>query len=50
MPGRSHVEHLPNGTAHRTGTWLANQKQRHDRLHPDQLRDLTELGIDWART
>ncbi|WP_317937041.1 helicase associated domain-containing protein, partial [Streptomyces cellostaticus] len=48
LPGRAHVEHLPDGTAHRTGVWLANQKQRHDRLHPDQLAALAHLGVEWA--
>ncbi|MFD3875941.1 Helicase associated domain protein [Streptomyces sp. NPDC058623] len=49
IPGRSHVEELPDGTAHRTGVWIVNQKQRRERLHPDQLAALAELGIDWAR-
>ncbi|MFE5773912.1 Helicase associated domain protein [Streptomyces sp. NPDC056485] len=49
QPGRSHVEHLPDGTAHRTGVWLANQKQRRDRLDPAQLEALSGLGIHWAQ-
>lgn len=48
LPGRAHVEHLPDGP-HRTGIWLANQKQRRDRLHPDQLRALAKAGVDWAQ-
>ncbi|MGW7344980.1 helicase associated domain-containing protein [Streptomyces sp. NPDC054854] len=48
VPGRGHVEELPDGTAHRTGVWIANQKQRRERLHPDQLAALAELGVDWA--
>lgn len=48
MPGRAHIEQLPDGTAHRTGVWIANQKQRCERLHPGQLAALAELGIDWA--
>ncbi|MFD8019003.1 Helicase associated domain protein [Streptomyces lavendulae] len=48
VPGRSHVEHLPDGTAHRTGVWLANQRQRRDRLDTGQLAALAELGVDWA--
>ncbi|MFH8894209.1 MULTISPECIES: DEAD/DEAH box helicase [unclassified Streptomyces] len=48
LPGRSHVEELPDGTAHRTGVWIANQKQRRDRLDPDQLTALAELGVGWA--
>ncbi|MEU3317352.1 helicase associated domain-containing protein [Streptomyces sp. NPDC006662] len=47
-PGRSHVERLPDGSEHRTGVWLANQRQRRDRLHPDQLRALADLGMEWA--
>ncbi|KPI31939.1 type III restriction protein res subunit [Actinobacteria bacterium OV450] len=47
-PGRAHVEHLPDGSAHRTGVWLANQRQRRDRLGTDQLAALADLGIDWA--
>ncbi|MFE9221683.1 Helicase associated domain protein [Streptomyces lavendulae] len=49
LPGRQHVEHLP-GTVHRTGVWLANQRQRRDRLDAEQLRALAELGVDWARS
>ncbi|MDA5283898.1 helicase associated domain-containing protein [Streptomyces sp. Isolate_45] len=48
LPGRGHVEELPDGTAHRTGVWIVNQKQRRDRLHADQLAALAALGIDWA--
>ncbi|MEV7526511.1 helicase associated domain-containing protein [Streptomyces sp. NPDC091371] len=49
VPGRAHIEHLPDGSEHRTGVWIANQKQRRDRLDPDQLAALAELGIDWAQ-
>ncbi|MEU6867941.1 Helicase associated domain protein [Streptomyces sp. NPDC046876] len=49
VPGRSHVEHLPDGTAHRTGVWIVNQKQRRDRLHPNQLEALAHLGVEWAQ-
>ncbi|MFF4646536.1 hypothetical protein [Streptomyces sp. NPDC001389] len=48
MPGRSHVEALPDGTAHRTGVWLANQRQRRDRLDTGQLEALAGLGVQWA--
>ncbi|MFJ8017440.1 Helicase associated domain protein [Streptomyces sp. NPDC096339] len=48
LPGRAHVEHLPDGTEHRTGVWLANQKQRRNRLDAAQLKALAALGIDWA--
>ncbi|WP_350206582.1 Helicase associated domain protein [Streptomyces sp. 2P-4] len=47
-PGRSHVERLPDGSEHRTGVWLANQRQRRDRLSAEQLQALAHLGIDWA--
>ncbi|RKT02173.1 helicase-like protein [Streptomyces sp. 3211.6] len=47
-PGRGHVERLPDGSEHRTGVWLANQRQRRDRLHPDQLQALADLGQEWA--
>ncbi|MFF1561686.1 Helicase associated domain protein [Streptomyces sp. NPDC058279] len=49
LPGRDVVQVLPDGTEHRTGIWYANQKQRRDRLHPDQLAALAELGVDWAQ-
>ncbi|MFF4371717.1 hypothetical protein [Streptomyces sp. NPDC001594] len=48
LPGRAHIERLPDGTEHRTGVWIVNQKQRRDRLHPDQLRALADLGLDRA--
>ncbi|MFD8986400.1 helicase associated domain-containing protein [Streptomyces sp. NPDC059564] len=48
-PGRSHVEHLPDGTVHRTGVRIVNQKQRRDRINADQLAALAELGEDWAQ-
>ncbi|WUF67103.1 helicase associated domain-containing protein [Streptomyces nojiriensis] len=47
-PGRSHVEQLPDGSEHRTGVWIVNQKQRRDRLRPDRLRALADLGLEWA--
>ncbi len=49
MPGRGHVELLPGGSEHRTGVWIANQKQRRDRLDPEQLAALADLGVHWAR-
>ncbi|MEU8466283.1 helicase associated domain-containing protein [Streptomyces sp. NPDC029003] len=49
LPGRGHVELLPDGMEHRTGVWIVNQKQRRGRLTPDQLAQLAELGVDWAR-
>ncbi|MEU8436889.1 Helicase associated domain protein [Streptomyces sp. NPDC029216] len=47
-PGRSHVEVLPDGGEHRTGVWLANQRQRRDRLDTAQLEALAGLGVEWA--
>ncbi|MFB7784085.1 helicase associated domain-containing protein [Streptomyces vinaceus] len=47
--GRAHVERLPDGSEHRTGVWLANQRQRRDRLDADQLAALADLGVEWAR-
>ncbi|MFI1154891.1 Helicase associated domain protein [Streptomyces sp. NPDC020817] len=49
LPGRAHVEQLPDGTEHRTGVWIVNQKQRRDRLDTDQLAALAELGVQWAQ-
>ncbi|MFI5987355.1 hypothetical protein ACIBEA_41610 [Streptomyces sp. NPDC051555] len=48
LPGRGHAEELPDGTTHRTGIWIVNQKQRRDRLTPEQLGVLADLGIPWA--
>ncbi|MFB7224513.1 helicase associated domain-containing protein [Streptomyces sp. NPDC056227] len=48
MPGRGHVEVLPDGTEHRTGIWIGNQKARRDKLDAEQLRTLAELGVQWA--
>ncbi|MFF0219929.1 DEAD/DEAH box helicase [Streptomyces vinaceus] len=49
LPGRGHVEVLPDGSEHRTGVWIVNQKQRRDRLNPAQLDALAALGVEWAR-
>ncbi|MFD5423162.1 Helicase associated domain protein [Streptomyces sp. NPDC127069] len=48
-PGRGHVERLPDGSEHRTGVWLANQRQRRDRLTGEQLEALAALGVEWAQ-
>ncbi|MFC9465153.1 DEAD/DEAH box helicase [Streptomyces coelicoflavus] len=48
---RGHVEAVViNGQEHqhRLGVWYANQKQRRDKLGPEQLKVLRELGIQWA--
>ncbi|KPI34155.1 helicase-associated protein [Actinobacteria bacterium OV450] len=49
LPSRAHVEHLPDGSQHRTGVWIVNQKQRRDRLDTGQLAALGALGVNWAR-
>ncbi|MCX4722232.1 hypothetical protein OG818_41830 [Streptomyces virginiae] len=49
MPGRAVVERLPDGTEHRTGIWIGNQKARRGRLDQAQLATLADLGVDWAR-
>ncbi|MFD5065047.1 hypothetical protein [Streptomyces sp. NPDC058394] len=48
MVSRSHIEHLPDGTEHRTGVWAANQRARRDKLDTTQLTALANLWIDWA--
>ncbi|MCX5315890.1 hypothetical protein OHA03_34750 [Streptomyces sp. NBC_00154] len=48
MPGRGHVEDLPDGTEHRTGIWIGNQKAHRDKLDAEQLRALAGLGVEWA--
>ncbi|MDX3535624.1 helicase associated domain-containing protein [Streptomyces sp. MB09-01] len=42
------VQEMPDGDIHRVGVWLANQRQRRDRLDRTQLTALTHLGVDWA--
>ncbi|MEU9031936.1 Helicase associated domain protein [Streptomyces sp. NPDC048383] len=49
LPGRGDVQVLADGSEHRTGIWIGNIKARRDRLSPDQLAALAELGADWAR-
>ncbi len=48
LPGRAGVQEMPDGNIHRVGVWLANQKQRRDRLDAEQLAALAEMGVDWA--
>ncbi|WP_326743440.1 MULTISPECIES: DEAD/DEAH box helicase [unclassified Streptomyces] len=48
MPSRGHVEVFPDGTEHRTGIWIGNQKARRDKLDAEQLRALAGLGVEWA--
>ncbi|WP_279346082.1 hypothetical protein [Streptomyces sp. AP-93] len=42
--GCAHIEHLPEASAHRTGVWITNRKQRRT-----QLAALAELDVDWTR-
>ncbi|UUU44281.1 hypothetical protein [Streptomyces sp. NBC_00162] len=49
LPGRAVVERLPDGTEHRTGIWIGNQKARRDRHDAAQLAALAELGVEWAQ-
>ncbi|MFF9007765.1 hypothetical protein [Streptomyces goshikiensis] len=49
MPGLSHVEHLPDGTARRAGVWLATSASAATDSTPAQLEALAGVGIDWAR-
>ncbi|MFI5635021.1 hypothetical protein ACIA8E_37875 [Streptomyces sp. NPDC051664] len=48
MPGRGHVEELPDSTEHRTGIWLGSQKAHLRKLNAEPLRTLAELGVEWA--
>ncbi|MFJ2751230.1 Helicase associated domain protein [Streptomyces sp. NPDC087297] len=48
LPGRAGVQETPDGDIRRVGVWLANQKQRRDRLDQAQRAALAELGVDWA--
>ncbi|WP_326600893.1 hypothetical protein [Streptomyces sp. NBC_01800] len=48
MPSRGHVEVLRDGTEHRTGIWIGNQKARRGKLDAEQLRALAGLGVEWA--
>ncbi|MFI7358074.1 Helicase associated domain protein [Streptomyces avidinii] len=49
LPGRAGVQEMPDGDIRRVGVWLANQKQRRDKLDQAQRAALTALGIGWAR-
>lgn len=48
LPGRAGVQEMPDGDIRRVGVWLANQRQRRDRLDQAQRAALAELGVDWA--
>ncbi|WP_094102750.1 hypothetical protein [Streptomyces phaeoluteigriseus] len=49
LPRRAVVERLPDGSEHRTGIWIGNQRARRDRLHAEQLASFADLGVEWAR-
>ncbi|WP_030724082.1 DEAD/DEAH box helicase [Streptomyces sp. NRRL F-2580] len=49
LPGRAGVQEMPDGDIRRVGVWLANQKQRRDRLDQAQLTALADLGVQWAQ-
>ncbi|WP_331731906.1 Helicase associated domain protein (plasmid) [Streptomyces avidinii] len=48
LPGRAGVQEMPDGDIHRVGIWLANQKQRRDKLDRTQRAALAGLGVGWA--
>ncbi|WP_406179356.1 helicase associated domain-containing protein [Streptomyces sp. NBC_01006] len=49
LPGRAGVQEMPDGDIRRVGGgWLANRKQRRDRLDQVQRAALAELGVDSA--
>ncbi|MFE5406791.1 Helicase associated domain protein [Streptomyces sp. NPDC056580] len=45
---RKAVETLPDGTETKLGNWYSNTKQRRDKLNPEQVQALRELGVGWA--
>lgn len=48
LPGRAGVQETPDGDIHCVAVWLANQKQRRDRLDQAQRAALADLGVHWA--
>ncbi len=49
LPGRAGVQEMPDGDIRRVGVWLANQKQRRDKLGQAPRAALADLGVQWAR-
>ncbi|MFE1927125.1 Helicase associated domain protein [Streptomyces asoensis] len=45
---RAHVERLEDGTEVKLGVWIMNQKGRRAKLTADKLRQLADLGLEWA--
>jgi len=44
---RSHVEVMDDGTQSRLGVWISNTRSRRDKLTPEQLTALQEIGVQW---
>ncbi|WP_328787039.1 hypothetical protein OG373_03940 [Streptomyces avidinii] len=42
------MQETPDGDIHCVAVWLANQKQRRDRLDQAQRAALADLGVHWA--
>ncbi|GHC73233.1 DEAD/DEAH box helicase [Streptomyces cinnamoneus] len=45
---RKAVVTLPDGTQTKLGIWYSNTKSRRDKLAPEQLDALRELGVEWV--
>ncbi|GAB2462648.1 helicase associated domain-containing protein [Streptomyces incanus] len=45
---RKAVEVMRDGTETKLGIWYSNTKTRRDKLTPEQLDALRELGVDWV--
>ncbi|MFD1313169.1 DEAD/DEAH box helicase [Streptomyces kaempferi] len=46
---RGHIERLEDGTEVKLGVWIMNQKTRRAKLTTDKLKQLANLGLNWAR-
>ncbi|GAB7035975.1 Helicase associated domain protein [Streptomyces sp. NPDC021749] len=46
---RAHTEQLEDGSEVKLGVFLSNTKTRRAKLTPDKLRQLAELGLEWAQ-
>ncbi|MFD3381290.1 MULTISPECIES: Helicase associated domain protein [unclassified Streptomyces] len=45
---RAHVERLEDGTEVKLGVFLSNSRSRRGKLTADRLRQLADLGLEWA--
>ncbi|MGW6144821.1 hypothetical protein ACWFRM_43510 [Streptomyces sp. NPDC055144] len=45
---RGHVEQLEDGTEVKLGGWLTSTKARRAKLTSVKLRQLADLGLEWA--